>query len=211
MNRRPCERHREALAELAERPEPSPAGAAAIAHVGRCRDCADLLGDLMLTVVALRRMAADPAPVVAAAMGLGDATLPPAPAESDSAWTRLRARIERSRQAAREQAWRWRASLGGMLASALVVATLVGPATLRFGAGGAVGSDLVGGSPADFEAASWQIEADYVSGAHSAPSADAATGAGSDLVAFRRYPDDLRPGRKEVASARSTGPSPDAR
>lgn len=199
MSRRPCERHREALADLAERGEPSPAGAAAIAHVGRCPECAELLGDLMLTVIALRRMAVTPA---------ARATAPGGAAVADSAWTRLRVRIERSRQAAREQAWRWRTSLGAMVASALVVATLVGPATLHFGGGGI---DIISGSAAELDAASWQIEVDYVAGSHASSVGDATSGVDALASSFRRYPDDLRPVRKEVAPARSTGPAPDAR
>ena len=203
MTGRACLRHREALADLAERAAPGPAGAAAIRHVERCRDCADLLGDLMLTVVALRRMA-DPGG--AAAAPAPDSAL--APATVDTTWTRLRARIERSRRAAREQAWRWRASLGGMLASALVVATLVGPATLRFGADGV---DVISGTAAALDAVSWQIEADYVAGAHTAPATVADLDAGAAAAGPGRYPDDIRPVRKEVAPARSTGLSPDAR
>lgn len=192
MSRRPCERHREALADLAERCDASPAGTAAIAHVGRCPECAELLGDLMLTVIALRRMAIEPAEM----------------AVMDTTWTRLRARIERSRQAAREQAWRWRTSLGAMVASALVVATLVGPATLRSGGGGV---DIISGSTAELDAASWQIEADYVAGAHASSILEAGSIVDAAVSGFRRYPDDLRPVRKEVAPARSTGPVPDAR
>ena len=58
MSSRACARHREALAELAGEPGSTQSGAAAFAHVGRCPDCAEVLGDLMLTVVALRRLAA---------------------------------------------------------------------------------------------------------------------------------------------------------
>ena len=210
MSRRPCERHREALADLAERGEPSPAGAAAIAHVDRCPDCAEVLGELVLTVIALRRLAGTP---VATAALASDVALEAAPglvvgAATDTTWTRLRARIERSRQAAREQAWRWRTSLGAMVASALVVATLVGPATLRFGGGGV---DIISGSAAELDAASWQIEADYVAGAHASTITDAASVVDGAVSSLRRYPDDLRPARKEVAPARSTGPAPDAR
>lgn len=209
MSRRPCERHREALADLAERGEPTPAGAAAIAHVGRCPECAEVLGELMLTVIALRRMAgpATAVPPIAWGVTADQAAVPAGDAAPDTAWARLRARIERSRQAAREQAWRWRTSLGAMVASALVVATLVGPATLRSGGGGV---DIISGSAAELDAASWQIEVNYVEGAHAA-STDAGSIADTAADSFRRYPDDLRPVRKEVGPARSTGPAPDAR
>jgi hypothetical protein len=152
----------------------------------------------MLTVVALRRLAASSETAGPVVVG---------PATPDTAWSRLRDRIERSRRIAREQAWRWRTSLGGMLASALVVATLVGPATLRLGADGGIAAT----SGADLDVVNWQIEADYVAGAHAAPInlADPSVAAGA--LAPRRYPDDLRPTRKEVAPVRSTGLSPDAR
>jgi len=158
----------------------------------------------MLTVVALRRMAAADGtgadPIVAAASVHGT------PA-SDTAWTRLRERIERSRRAAREQAWRWRTSLGGMLASALVVATLVGPATLSFGVSGSVAA----ATGAELDIVASRIEADYDAGAHTPPTTSADPDGASGGVGIRRYPDDLRPTRKEVAPARSTGLSPDAR
>jgi hypothetical protein len=197
-----CIRYREALAELAERSEPSPAGAAAIEHVERCRACADVLGELTLTVVALRRMAAEGDTTWFAWPSIGG----PARADADTAWTRLRDRIEHSRRVAREQAWRWRASLGGMLASALVVATLVGPATLGVGAGGVAAT-----SGSDLDVVTWQIEADYLAGAHAIPVTLADPDVAAGTPAVRRYPDNLRPTRKEVAPVRSTGPSPDAR
>ena len=203
-----CARHREALAELAERAEPSPAGAAALAHLERCRECADTLGDLTLTVVALRRLGSE---------ATGDTAwfAWPAPGQHDTAgddaidrnWSHLRDRIERSRQAAREQAWRWRASFGGLLASAVVVAALVGPATLHLG--GATGLAPAGGS--DIDAVSRQIESDYVNGARAALSDSSSVDLTDGSVGLRRYPDDLKPVRKEVAPARSSALSPDAR
>jgi hypothetical protein len=201
-----CARHREALAELAERSEPTPAGAAALAHLEQCRDCADTLGDLTLTVVALRRMGDE--------SGAGTAWFAWRPGETDRAadvaldrtWSRLRERIERSRRAAREQAWRWRTSFGGLLASAVVVAALVGPATLHLG--GATAFTPTTGS--DLDAVSRQIEADYVLGARALPAAADAADL-TDGGALRRYPDDLKPQRKEVAPPRSSALSPDAR
>jgi hypothetical protein len=203
-----CARHREALAELAERAEPTLAGAAALAHLERCRDCADTLGDLTLTVVALRRLGSEAAPDTT--WFAWPAASPPAPAPDDALdrnWSHLRERIERSRQAAREQAWRWRASFGGLLASAFVVAALVGPGTLHLG--GAAGLAPAGGP--DIDAVSQQIESDYVNGARAPLSDPSSVDLTDGSVGVRRYPDDLKPVRKEVAPPRSSALSPDAR
>jgi hypothetical protein len=203
-----CARHREALAELAERSEPSPAGAAALEHLERCRDCVATLGDLTLTVVALRRMGDESAPRTdwfAWPTGPVDRTTEVA---LDRTWSGLRDRVERSRKAAREQAWRWRASFGGLLASAVVVAALVGPATLHLG-GASPLAPLTGSA---LDAVSEQIESDYINVARTPPIGPAAPidfTAGS--AAIRRYPDDLKPTRKEVAPPRSSPLSPDAR
>jgi len=202
-----CARHREALAELAERGQPSPAGAEALRHLERCRECAEILGDLTLTVVALRRMGSE--------SGAGTSWFAWHPNSPDTAmdvaldrtWSRLRERVERSRKAAREQAWRWRASFGGLLASALVVAALVGPTTLHLGGG----SPLMPVTGSDLDAVSRQIETDYVLGAHVVPETDNTVDLTDGSAAMRRYPDDLKPVRKEVAPPRTSGLSPDAR
>jgi hypothetical protein len=168
---------------------PSTEGAAALAHVERCPACAETLGDLTLTVIALRRLAVEVE-------------------EPADAWSRLRDRIERSRRAAREQAWRWRTSLGGMLASALVVGALVGPAAVRLGPDQSGIATLSG---TELEAVSQRIEADYNLGAHAAPVKTPDSEDADGFLGLRRYPDDVRPIRKEVAPARSTGRLPDAR
>jgi hypothetical protein len=134
-------------------------------------------------------------------------TWPDAPSQpADTTWTRLRDRIERSRRAARVQAWRWRTSLGGLVASALVVGALVGPGAIH------VGGDPEALSGQQLEFLSWQIETSYVSRSAEAPlggSVDEDLGAG--LAGIRRYPDDLKPPRKEVSPARATALMPDAR
>jgi hypothetical protein len=94
-----------------------------------------------------------------------------------------------------------------MLASALVVATLVGPATLHLGADEGVAAT----TGSDLDVVTRQIEADYVADAHAAPINLADPGVAAGALVSRRYPDDLRPARKEVAPVRSTGLSPDAR
>jgi hypothetical protein len=108
-----CRVHRPALAALAERQVAGPDGQAALEHVERCPACAKELGELMLTVVVLRRMGAE----AATAESIG----------RDDAWNRLRARIERSSRRARQQAWQWRATVGGLATASLLVAVLVGP------------------------------------------------------------------------------------
>lgn len=108
-----CRLHRPALAGLAERRVAGPEGRAAFEHVERCPACAKELGELMLTVVVLRRMGAE----AATAESIG----------RDDAWNRLRARIERSSRRARQQAWQWRATVGGLATASLLVAVLVGP------------------------------------------------------------------------------------
>ena len=203
---RECGRHREALADLAERHEATPGGAAAIRHVSRCEDCAETLGELMLTVIALRRMAGEAAAPFPDRLS-GMLAWPEAPSQPvDTAWTRLRDRIERSRRAAREQAWRWRTSLGGLVASALVVGALVGPGAIH------VGGDPEALSDQQLEILSWQIETNYVSRSSAASTGGQADAAGTTPSAgLRRYPDDLKPPRKEVSPARATALMPDAR
>jgi hypothetical protein len=205
-----CERHRLTLAELAERRSPTLDGTAALAHVERCAACADVLGELMLTVIALRRMGEQAAVEQAAARrfceeGIALTTMPDLdPWGVDLSWASLRERIERSRRAAQEQTWRWRTSLGGLLAGALVVGALVGPSTISLT--GAQGGDWAGADGSELEALSWRIEAAYVSDAHGAPVIETTS---ADSFGVRRYPDDLRPARKEVR--RGTPPQLNAR
>jgi hypothetical protein len=112
-----CARYRPALADLAELRLAGAESSAAIEHVERCPGCARELGELMLTVVVLRRMGAE------AAIAKDSAP--------DDAWGRLRARIERSSRRARARAWQWRATVGGLATASLLVAVLVGPAAIR--------------------------------------------------------------------------------
>jgi hypothetical protein len=123
-----CGRYRRALATLAEPSAasvPTSEGQAALEHVVRCSACATSLGELMLTATALRRIGAE-------AAALSDPGV-------DDASRRLRARLERTSAASRDQAWRGRASFNGLALSMLMVVVLVGPAALRFGADAASG------------------------------------------------------------------------
>jgi hypothetical protein len=112
-----CRMHRPALAALAERRAAGPDGQAALDHVEICAACAQELGELMLTVVVLRRIGAEAA--VVASRG------------PDDAWGRLRARIEHSSRRARQRAWQWRATVGGLATASLLVAVLVGPKAVQ--------------------------------------------------------------------------------
>jgi len=173
-----CERHRDALAALAERREPSPAGHAALEHVERCRDCSEALGELILTVFALRRLGREAAAVAAALE-----------TEPDDAWTRLRFRIDRSRRLTQEQAWRWRATLGGLATASLLVAAVVGPATIHITAN-----------------RDWRTELGYVNAARTL-TPDSAPGSqelGGGNVTRTMFPDGIRPERKEVQPGRPT-------
>ena len=197
-----CHRHRLALAELAERRDAGSAGRTALDHVDRCPDCAATLGELMLTVVALRRLGNDAA----------IAALTSPAGRADVAWARLRDRIERSSRAAREQAWRWRTTLGGLAMASLAVAALVGPATIHLASDGTTG-ELSGYTDNELDFLHWQTEAGYLNAARtgsltvtaSGPTAPRATSIG------RYSPDGVRPERKEVQPARTTARLPEAR
>jgi hypothetical protein len=198
IGRSECARHRHALAGLAERHVDAREGQAALDHVGRCPACAKTLGELMLTVVVLRRMGAEAA--TAAYLG------------PDDAWSRLRARIDRSSRRAREQAWRWRATLGGLATAMLVVAAAVGPASIHLTT--TVGaSEKSGDAIVMIERLDLQNELGALDPARRAlnpqtPS-DASASSGGDAPRTM-YPDGIRPDRKEVQSGRATTRLPEA-
>ncbi len=188
-----CERHRDALAALAERREPSPAGHAALEHVERCRDCSEALGELILTVFALRRLGREAAAVAAALE-----------TEPDDAWTRLRFRIDRSRRLTQEQAWRWRATLGGLATASLLVAAVVGPATIHITANRDSGPAAI--TSIQLDRVDWRTELGYVNAARTL-TPDSAPGSqelGGGNVTRTMFPDGIRPERKEVQPGRPT-------
>jgi hypothetical protein len=194
-----CARHREALAALAERREPSPAGHAALDHVECCRGCSEALGELILTVFALRRLASEAA---AATAHVG--------AQPDDAWTRLRIRIDRSRRLAREQAWRWRATLGGLATASLLVAAVVGPATIQVTADSDSGPAAI--TSIQLDRLDWRIELGYVNASRTL-TPDSAPGSeelGGGNVTRTMFPDGIRPARKEVQPGRPTTRLPEA-
>ena len=110
-----CRRHRSALTAFAAHREAAPETRPALDHVDRCRACADELQELVLAVIALRRLGELPEPA----------------AISSAAWPRLRDRIERTRASAAALAWRSRTTLAGMAAGTLLVAAIVAPLALN--------------------------------------------------------------------------------
>lgn len=107
LARRACAAHREVLIGLVDRRETGPGTEAAIRHLDRCEPCAAELEGIAEAIHALR--------------GIGrEAALVEPPGDG---WSRLEARARRPG----EPAWRWRMPLAGLLATAAVVALLVGP------------------------------------------------------------------------------------
>ena len=107
--RSPCGRHRAALIGYVDRRALGSATAAALSHLDRCRACEEELSGIALAIAALRRL---PREV--------DLEEPAA-----DAWPRLRARIQRP-----FDTWHWRATLGGIVSSTLLVAVFVAPVAL---------------------------------------------------------------------------------
>lgn len=106
-----CSRFRPDLLDFVDHRARSPRTADALAHLDRCRACEAEIAGVALAVHGLRRLGSE----VAAAE--------PGP----DAWDRLADRIRRPAPAP----WRWRLTLGGALGAALLVALVVGPATVR--------------------------------------------------------------------------------
>lgn len=105
-----CVRHRDTLIGFVDRRETSPATDAALDHLDRCDRCVAELEAIAEAVHALR--------------GIGrEAALADPP---DDIWPGLAARVQRPG----EPAWRWRMPLAGLVATAAVVALLVGPSAV---------------------------------------------------------------------------------
>lgn len=105
-----CGRFRESLVAFVDRRETRPDTDAALDHLERCRTCVRELEDTALAIAALRRFERE------------SRMIEPAP----DAWARLRARVDRPREAV----WRWRASLAGLALSGALVAMIMGPGAL---------------------------------------------------------------------------------
>jgi len=192
LDRTACRRHADALLDVVDGRVETPASTAALHHLEWCRPCADELSDLALAIVGFRRLGSLPVPEEAVTSG----------------WPRLRRRILQTRAAAAAAAWRWRATLGGLAASTLIVAAVVGPSALDLSyAGGA--AEPTGYSLAQLESQDRRLESLYIwqasKGSASARS-EIVSAAGS--AGLRRYPDNVQPERKEVP-ARSSGRVPE--
>jgi hypothetical protein len=123
MSRRfACSRYRGALEAFLDRRELGPSTAAALAHVETCRSCAAEAERTALTIVALRRLAAEASMAVAEELDDPARTIEGAPA----GWAVLRARVDR----ARAPRWRWRTQLAGMLVGASIAAAVAAPSSL---------------------------------------------------------------------------------
>jgi anti-sigma factor RsiW len=183
-----CARHRPALLDFVDRAEIGPDTGAALGHLDQCPRCTAELEAIVLTITALHR--------------IGDEAGRLEPAAD--AWPRLEDRLTRWRPAR----WKIMSPIAGVGMSLALVAVLVVP--LQFGAirGASAPSpnlDRVVPSPAER-----RIEANYIWTSHQgilpAPeSATRSTGSGP-----RKYPDDTRPERKEVAPAEPSGRPPEA-
>ena len=187
---RSCSRFRPLLVDFVDRGEVRPDTAAALAHLDRCSRCTEAIEGTMLTITALRR--------------IGDeaATVEPAP----DAWPRLRVRIE---------SWHRRpvvmSPLAGIAMSFAIVAVLVLP--VRFGGNllGAVPTPLATNAPTEL-LTDRLIEADYIaSGRQGSLDVDGGSEPTDASVSYpRRYPDDMRPTRKEVGLTEPSGRPPTA-
>jgi hypothetical protein len=177
----PCVDHQAALLDFVDRREHGPATAAALGHLDRCRSCEAELSGIAIAIAALRRLHREVGAVE-----------PPA-----DSWLHLRARVER-----RGDPWAWRATLGGITASALLVGVLVAPISF-------------GRAPSDLPQPPWlaaeiRLEAAYLATIHTGDlpaSRPPRTGAEQARVPMN-HPPEIRDVRKEVAAANPPGRPP---
>jgi hypothetical protein len=180
--RNPCGTHRAALIDFVDRRALGSATAAALSHLDRCRACEEELSGIALAIAALRRLHREV-----------DGEEPAA-----DAWLRLRARVQRP-----IDPWRWRASLGGLAGSLMLVAVLVGPMALG-------GRDLDRSTLSPWLLRETRVEAGYLAAIQAGdlpPTPRAWRGSGSIP---RNYPDEIREVRKEVLTAKPSVRPPEA-
>lgn len=182
-----CTVHRRALIDFVDRGELAPVTAAALAHLDRCRRCAEELETTVQAIIALRRLGEDAA------------RLEP----SADAWPRLRARLE---------SWRpprlaiLTPAAGAALSMALAVALVV-PARLGGSATVESAPPAPPASSAELEAslAQWRVEAAYIATIGQGTEKPADTPVRSSAGTPRIFPDGIRPERKEVSPAEPSG------
>jgi hypothetical protein len=172
--RRPCADHRPALLDFIDRGERTSATPAALAHLERCARCERELADAALAITGLRRIRDE----IVAIEPPGDA------------WLRLRTRIRPP-----ADPWRWRATLGGLATSAMLVAVLVLPSTV----GGPGSSAYPIGIPDSPEAQ--QREQAYLASIRAGILPAAPRAARDSGSVPRNYPPEIAQVRKEVTSA----------
>ncbi len=183
--RSPCGTHRAALTDFLDRRALGSATAAALSHLDRCHACEEELSGIALAIAALRRLHREV-----------DGEEPAA-----DAWLRLRTRVLRP-----IDPWPWRATLGGLVGSVMLVAIFVGPLAL-----GGRGPDRASLSPWLLRES--RIEASYLASIQTGdlpPSPRASRVVGSGVGVLRTYPPEIRQVRKEVPAAKPTGRPPQA-
>lgn len=180
--RNPCGTHRAALIDFVDRRALGSATAAALSHLDRCRACEEELSGIALAIAALRRLHREV-----------DGEEPAA-----DAWLRLRARIQRP-----IDPWPWRATLGGLVGSVMLVAVVVGPIALG-------GRDIDRASLSPWLLRETRVEVGYLAASRAGdlpPTPRALRGSGSIP---RTFPEEIREVRKEVLAAKPTTRPPEA-
>ena len=184
--RGPCERHRSALLDFVDRGEIAVGTAKALAHLDRCGRCNEELESTLLAITALRR--------------IGDDLAHAEP--SPDARPRLRARLE----TLRPKRWAIMSPSAGLVMSVALVAVLVAPLRLS----GATNLSAAPSRPtaAQAEAATRErrMEAAYIASIRQGTLPESAPAAARPSATFpARYPDNIRPERKEVSPAEPMG------
>ena len=187
-----CARHRPALLDFVDRGDIVPGTANALAHLDRCGRCTDELESMVLTITALRRLGDDVA------------TAEPSP----DAWPRLRTRLDRLNP----KRWVIMSPSAGLVMSVALVAVLVAPLHIG-GPTSTIDGAAAGPSAAERAASSEarRVEAAYIASVRqgtlpvTSPAVIRPTG-----TIPPRYPDDIRPDRKEVSPAEPSGRPPEA-
>jgi hypothetical protein len=186
---RGCARFRPVLVDFVDHGDVRAETGAALAHLDRCARCTQAIESTMLTITALRR--------------IGDEAAVVADEPAADAWPRLRVRIEGWRRPSRVMS-----PLAGIAMSFAIVTVLVVPS--RFGGDilGPVASPNAGTALRSESVVERRIEADYIAagrqGSLNPPAGDSRADVASASYP-RRYPDNLRPTRKEVGPTEPSG------